>query len=61
MNKINTIIANHYQIIQVLGEGGSGIIYQAKDLKTSKNVANKAISLKQIIVRIEKKRKSRNH
>ena len=48
MNKINTIIANYYQIIQVLGEGGSGIIYQAKDLKTSKNVAIKTISLKQM-------------
>ena len=48
MNKINAIIANHYQITQILGEGGSGIIYQAKDLKTSKNVAIKAISLKQM-------------
>lgn len=41
----NNIIAQRYEIINTLGEGGSGITYLAQDLQTNKTVALKALSL----------------
>ena len=41
----NNIIAQRYEIISTLGEGGSGITYLAQDLQNSNNVALKALSL----------------
>lgn len=41
----NNIIAQKYQIINTLGEGGSGITYLAEDLQNKKTVALKALSL----------------
>jgi len=45
LHQPNNIIAQRYQIINTLGEGGSGITYLAKDLQNNKNVALKALSL----------------
>ena len=45
LRKPNNIIAQKYQIIETLGEGGSGITYLAQDLQNSNNVALKALSL----------------
>jgi eukaryotic-like serine/threonine-protein kinase len=42
------IIAERYQIIQVLGQGGMGITYAAKDWQTSQIVALKALSIHRI-------------
>ena len=47
-NFSHSILANRYQIINKLGEGGSGITYRAKDLQTSAEVAIKTLSLRQI-------------
>jgi eukaryotic-like serine/threonine-protein kinase len=43
---ITEIIANKYQIINILGQGGVGITYQARDIETDRIVAIKALSLK---------------
>ncbi|MEO1622130.1 MAG: serine/threonine-protein kinase, partial [Cyanobacteria bacterium J06632_3] len=43
---IGTIIQNRYQILHVLGQGGSGITYEAADTRTQQRVALKALSLK---------------
>ena len=40
------ILVNKYQIIDVLGQGGIGITYRAKDIETDRIVAIKALSLK---------------
>ena len=40
------ILVNKYQIIDVLGQGGIGITYRAKDIETDRIVAVKALSLK---------------
>jgi eukaryotic-like serine/threonine-protein kinase len=40
------IIANNYQIIDILGQGGVGITYRARDIETDRIVAIKALSLK---------------
>ena len=45
LRKPNNIIAQKYQIIETLGEGGSGITYLAQDLQNNINVALKALSL----------------
>ena len=39
------IIAERYRIIDTLGQGGNGITYKAEDLKSSEQVALKALSL----------------
>ncbi len=39
LHQPNNIIAKKYEIINTLGEGGSGITYLAQDLQTNKNVA----------------------
>ncbi len=44
-NQSNNIVAQKYQIINTLGEGGSGITYLAQDLQNNKIVALKALSL----------------
>ncbi|MEO1376375.1 MAG: ankyrin repeat domain-containing protein [Cyanobacteria bacterium J06635_10] len=45
MHHPNNIIAQRYEIISTLGEGGSGITYLAKDLQNNQTVALKALSL----------------
>jgi eukaryotic-like serine/threonine-protein kinase len=40
------ILINKYQIIDILGRGGVGITYRARDIKTERIVAIKALSLK---------------
>jgi serine/threonine protein kinase len=42
------IIAERYRIIDILGQGGVGITYKAQDLKSSQQVALKALSLRQM-------------
>lgn len=42
------LIADRYQILGVLGQGGIGITYAAEELKTRQQVALKALSLKQL-------------
>ncbi len=44
-NQSNNIVAQKYQIINTLGEGGSGITYLAQDLHKNQIVALKALSL----------------
>ena len=44
-NMTNSIIAGRYQTLDKLGQGGSGITYQAQDLDASKQVALKVLSL----------------
>ncbi|MBE7382709.1 MAG: serine/threonine protein kinase [Leptolyngbya sp. SIO1E4] len=44
--QIGTIIQNRYQLLGVLGQGGSGITYGAEDRFTGRRVALKALSLK---------------
>jgi eukaryotic-like serine/threonine-protein kinase len=48
MTNISTteILVNNYQIIDILGQGGVGITYRAKDIETDRIVAIKALSLK---------------
>ncbi|MEM7714471.1 MAG: ankyrin repeat domain-containing protein [Cyanobacteria bacterium P01_A01_bin.68] len=45
MHHQNNIIAQRYEIIKILGEGGSGITYLASDLQNDRAVALKALSL----------------
>jgi serine/threonine protein kinase len=40
------IIAERYRIINILGQGGIGITYEAEELKSSQRVALKAVSLR---------------
>ncbi|MGD1920999.1 MAG: ankyrin repeat domain-containing protein [Pleurocapsa sp.] len=42
------IVADKYQIVGILGEGNSGITYQAKDLINQRQIALKAMSLHNI-------------
>jgi eukaryotic-like serine/threonine-protein kinase len=42
------IIAERYQIIDTLGQGGIGITYEAQDLRNSQQVAIKALSLRRM-------------
>lgn len=42
------LIAERYQIIDTLGQGGVGITYEAEDLQTQQRVALKALSLRRM-------------
>jgi eukaryotic-like serine/threonine-protein kinase len=42
------IIGERYQVLEMLGEGGVGTTYKAKDLQTSQLIAIKVISFRQI-------------
>jgi eukaryotic-like serine/threonine-protein kinase len=43
---ISEILINKYKIIDILGQGGVGITYRARDIETDRIVAIKALSLK---------------
>lgn len=43
-----TIINSRYEILEILGEGGVGITYKAKDIQTDRFVAVKVISFRQV-------------
>lgn len=45
---IGSIVQDRYQILSVLGQGGSGITYEAKETETGLRVALKELSLKGI-------------
>ncbi|HEY9300084.1 MAG TPA: ankyrin repeat domain-containing protein, partial [Phormidium sp.] len=45
LHQPGNIIAERYRIIDTLGQGGNGITYKAEDLKSSEQVALKALSL----------------
>lgn len=47
LHQQNEVIAERYQIITILGEGGMGSTYAAFDLEKSQSVALKAISLRE--------------
>ncbi|MEM7758501.1 MAG: hypothetical protein AAF298_10300 [Cyanobacteria bacterium P01_A01_bin.40] len=42
------IIYSRYQVIDILGQGSSGITYRVEDLNTQKQVALKALSLNRL-------------
>lgn len=45
MHQIGKTIQKRYYLLGILGEGGSGITYHAKDIQNKENVALKALSL----------------
>ncbi len=45
MNITDSLINERYRIINTLGQGGTGITYQAEDLNSSTKVAIKILSL----------------
>jgi eukaryotic-like serine/threonine-protein kinase len=45
-SSVPEILINKYQIIDILGQGGVGITYRARDIETDRIVAIKALSLK---------------
>lgn len=48
LHQSGEIIAERYQIIDTLGQGGSGTTYQAQDLQSGERVALKALSLRRM-------------
>jgi serine/threonine protein kinase len=46
--KLRSVIRGRYEILQILGQGGSGITYEAKDLDTGNHVALKEMSLNRL-------------
>ncbi|VEP17945.1 Protein kinase family protein (fragment) [Hyella patelloides LEGE 07179] len=47
-HKFGEIIADRYKIINILGEGNSGITYRVEDLQTKQQIALKAFSFQQM-------------
>ena len=47
-HQINDIIAQHYQILSILGQGEIGVTYLAQELESDLKVAIKAICLQQL-------------
>lgn len=47
-HKVGEIIANRYQILEILGQGGSGFTYKAQDQTNQQKVALKVLSLSQL-------------
>jgi serine/threonine protein kinase len=47
LHQSGEIIAQRYRIINILGQGGIGITYEAEDLNSSQRVALKTVSLRQ--------------
>ncbi len=47
-SELGKVINDRYQVMAMIGKGGMGITYHAKDLQTNTNVALKSISLKQV-------------
>ncbi|NER49677.1 MAG: protein kinase [Symploca sp. SIO1A3] len=48
LHQAGEVIAKRYRIISTLGQGGNGITYKAEDLKSSEQVALKALSLRHL-------------
>ncbi|NEQ67053.1 MAG: protein kinase [Symploca sp. SIO2D2] len=48
LHQAGEVIAKRYRIISTLGQGGNGITYKAEDLKSSEQVALKALSLRNL-------------
>jgi eukaryotic-like serine/threonine-protein kinase len=46
INILSAILLNKYKIINILGQGGVGITYRARDIETDRIVAIKALSLR---------------
>lgn len=61
-NFANVLInLDDYELNRIIGEGGFGVVFEAKDKKTGKLVALKVIRLDESCVRSKRKYNSRTH